>query len=256
VISKIQREREEKYIPNIAKRRLAREKYIELFQVKVVRDIEEIEKSGKPKLFIPDILIQTMNAGEEAFITFDQLLEILANYEREFSLEECLHYRSIAKAKLKDLEYMNQFIKSKLKEPEKAKNVSPWFFQKMLTKIGLQSEGRKFQMDHNVIENIEEFIKNNNIFEKIEMDPSPLNFHSQYSINAKSFKVKLKQKVMNSQKFSFFNAKMDDMTLEYSKYESKRVIGFKAMNVNILDELTINKRFVNVLRFTRKRIFL
>ena len=253
MISKIQREREEKFIPNIAKRRLAREKYIELFQVKVVRDIEEIEKSGKPKLFVPDILIQTTNANEEAFITFDQLLEILTNYEREFSLEECLHYRQIAKAKLKDLEYMNQFIKSKLKEPEKAKNVSPWFFQKMLSKIGFQSEGKKY-MDHNVIENIEEFIKNNNIFEKIEMDtaPSPLNFHSKYSINAKSFKVKLKQKVMNSQKFSFFNAKMDDMTLEYSSYESKRVIGLKAMNINILDELTINKRFVNVLRFTRK----
>jgi len=251
VISKIQKQREEKFIPYIAKRRVAREKYIELFQVKVVHDIEEIENTGKTKLFTPEILIQTMNANEEAYITFDQLLEILINYEREFSFEECLHYRNVARAKLKDLEYMNQFIKSKIKEPEKAKNVSPWFFQKMLSKIGFQSEGKKYHVDHHVIENIEEFIRNNNIFQRFEMDSgvSPNKFHSQYKIHAKSIKVKLKQKVMNSQKFSFFNAKLDDLEFEYSSYESKRAIGVKIMNLNILDELTINKRFVNVLQF-------
>jgi len=109
-----------------------------------------------------------MSANEESYVTFDQLLVILTDYEREFSFEECLHYRHIAKSKLKDFEYMNQFIKNKIKEPEKAKNASPWFFQKMLSKIGFQSRTNRFQVDNNVIENIEEFTKNNNIFEKFD----------------------------------------------------------------------------------------
>ena len=60
-------------------------------------------------------MIHTSNGTEEAYITFEEMLAILVNYEREFSLEECLHYRQVAKNKLKDFEYMNQFILDKIK---------------------------------------------------------------------------------------------------------------------------------------------
>jgi len=54
---------------------------------------------------------------------------------------------------------------------------------------------------------------------------------------------------MNSQKFSFFNSKIDNFSFDYSRYECKKSFTFSALGVNILDELTINKRFVDVLKF-------
>ena len=69
------------------------------------------------------------------------------------------------------------------------------------------------------------------------------------NIHANSVKIKLKHRVMSSQKFSFFNARIDDLFLEYSRYESKKIFNLKTIGLQILDELTINKRFVNVLKF-------
>ena len=57
---------------------------------------------------------------------------------------------------------------------------------------------------------------------------------------------------MNSQKFSFFNSKIDDFLFDYARYESKKKFTLAALDLNILDELTINKRFVNVLKFQGK----
>ncbi len=55
-----------------------------------------------------------------------------------------------------------------MKESDKAKNVSPSLFKKVLSKVGFPSKPTSYSVDTSVIENIEEFVRNNNIFEKID----------------------------------------------------------------------------------------
>ena len=43
------------------------------------------------------------------------MLAVLLAYEKDFSFEECLHYRQVAKIKLKDTGYINTFITNKIK---------------------------------------------------------------------------------------------------------------------------------------------
>jgi len=69
------------------------------------------------------------------------------------------------------------------------------------------------------------------------------------TIQTNSISLKLKNRTFGYQSFSFFNSNIEDLFFELCHYQKKDILKLEVKDITILDELTLNKRFMNVLSF-------